>query len=380
MRATAPYVLLLLALLPCGTHAAERSGAQRLGDDLFYAGGSVRFQGEVPGDALLAGGDVELEGNVGGDVAAAGGRLSIRGTIGQDLYAAGGEVRVAADIKGNARVAGGVVELSADARIGEGMTIAGGRVEMDGHAAKYVLINGGEVRINGRVDGNVDVAGGQLTLGPNAVIRGTVSFRGREQTHVAPEARVSGGVRNLPPEQWQQASERRILAFIGFAALVWFGGLLLAGALLLILMPLASHTVTDTFRARPWQSVLLGFGVLVAVPAAILGLTITLVGIPLALLLLFAYLLLLPLGYLAALAAVGDWLLPRLVRKRPVPVAWRLLAFAVLLVVAYLLMQVPILGTLVGFFLLLGGVGAIALAAFIYRKHTPFAPAGDPVP
>lgn len=360
------FALLSLALAFAATGVAlGREQALRIGNDVFLAGDEAAFRDDVTGDALLAGGEVSFEGSTGGDAVLAGGRVQVRGNVGEDLYAAGGEVSVGGTIAGSARVTGGEVRIDESARINDGLSVAGGRVELNGHAGRYVQIAGGEVRINGRVDGDVGVSSGELVIGPRAVIEGRVTHRGPRAPRVDSSAQVQGGVHHVPSKDVDGHALRKLFTF---AALLWLAGWTIVGILILGLLPGASRAVTDTVRSRPWAAVLLGLALCFAIPVVIVLCAITLVGIPLALLLLCLYLVLLPLGYLASVATLGDWLLPRLRGGKPVTTPMRIGVFVLVLVVAYLITRIPVIGGLIVLALLLAGLGGLVLAVVPRRQ------------
>lgn len=346
-----------LAVPAYGAPRQADSHVLRLGDDVFIAGKAVRFAGETADDALLAGAEVTLGGLVGGDAAIAGREVSVTGRVREDLYAAGRDVRVSGDIGGSARIAGGTIEITDRARIADGASIAGGRIEFDGHAGSYLQLNGGRLRIDGHIEGDVVAAGGALSLGPQAVIGGRLTWRGRRIPDIAAGAQVRGGVRHLRPERPQSR-----WPIIGAVVLGWFIGWLLAGALLLGLLPRATQAVSDAARSRPLPAALAGLVCVFGLPLLIVLLAVTLIGIPAALLLLLAYLLLLPLGYLLCVATLADVALGR---RRPAArpsTALRIGAFAITLLVAFFVAPIPVLGALVMLALVLLGTGGIALA------------------
>lgn len=353
-------VLALLALVfAFPAEAQERESVPRqLGDDLFFSGNEVHFNRDVPGNALLAGRHVSLNSRVNGDVVAAGGNVTIRGTVAEDLYAAGGDVHIEAQINGSARVAGGQVEIADQVRIGEGLSIAGGEVELNGHVGRYVQIAGGEVRINGRVDGDVMVSGGELRVGPAAVIQGELVFRGRERASVSESAQIQGGIRNITGKDVTGDAD----ALISTTAIVWAVGWLIAGIVLIALLPGSTLRLTESVRTAPGRALLMGLALVLLIPIAIVVLTITLVGIPLALLLLLLYLVLLPLGYLGSVVTIGDAALNRFRGSKPLTRGARILAFVLVLVLVALLTAIPGVGSVLSVLLVLFGAGGIILA------------------
>jgi cytoskeletal protein CcmA (bactofilin family) len=342
----------------------------RLGRDLFVGGNSITVRDQVAGDAILAGGQVSLTGPIGGDAAVAGGEVAIGGSIAQDLYAAGGQLRIDGAVMGSARLAGGDIRISRGARIADGLTAAGGRIALEGEMGSYANIAGGSLSIDGKINGNVEAAGGSLRLGPTAVIQGQLTYRGPQAAEVEAGAQVLGGIRNVSYEP--PMYQRSLPVFLGIMALIWFIGWAIVGALLLGLLPHQTRYVTLTARARPWFAALIGLITLVVTPFVIVLLLMSVVGIPLAILLALLYLVLLPFGYLAGVATIGDWLLPRLQRDpAQATTGWRIGAFLIALLAVAILTQIPFIGWLGGLILLMLGMGALLLALFQPGRPRP---------
>lgn len=356
------FALMLSQLAPELSAAPERGKeavGRRLGNDVFAAGADIRLTDEIYGDAIAAGGSVTLGGTVRGDTVAAGGELKLRGSTDEDLYAAGGEVLVTGHVAGSARIAGGEVELDRDAVIDGGVSLAGGRVVVDGRVGQYLQIAAGSARLDGRIGGDVEASGGELTVGPGAVIDGTLTFRGPEPPEVAASAQVRGGVQHIPAKGDRHA----LRAALGLAALVWLAGWIIAGCVLLAIWPGFASSVTNTATQRFGLSLLGGFLLFVGMPVAIVLLAISLVGIPLGLFVLCAYLVLLPLGYLASATAIGDWLLPRIRRGAGIATRHRIFMLLGVLVALSLLTRVPVLGGILTLLVILTGMGSIVIAA-----------------
>jgi hypothetical protein len=216
--------------------------------------------------------------------------------------------------------------------------------------------------------------GGQLTIGPSAVIGGTVRFRGPRNADVAPGAQVAGGVENLRRD-FRIADRRQVRTALAAAAIAWVVGWALVGVLILGVAPTATRTLTGTLRARPLASVLLGLAVLLGTPIAVVMLLVSIIGIPLALLALLGYLLILPLGYLASVTAVADSLLALLRRPGGPGTGLRILAFLVMLVVFFFAARLPFVGGLLVLLMILLGTGAIVLAPATRRSSGPRAAA-----
>ncbi|MGE0800495.1 MAG: hypothetical protein AB7G13_22020 [Lautropia sp.] len=332
--------------------------AARIGDDVYRAGGRIDLHADNPGDVVAAGGRVDVTGRVGGDVLLAGGRVAVDATVDQDLYAAGGAVRIAGPVGRSARLAGGEVAVAPGAAIAGAVTIAGGHVAFDGHAGRDLLIRARRAEINGRVDGDLLIAGGELSLGPDAVVRGRLEHRVRTPPQVAAGARIAGGIVAAAPEPGRSGGR------VG-ATLVTVAAALLAAAVLLWLVPRAARRAGRSLRARPVAAPLAGVATLVGLPVVAVLALITVVGIPLGL---FAGLVLLGLlltGALVTAVAIGD----AIVERRGAGNGWqRWLAAAVVLLGLCLLAQLPYLGWILWPLATVFGAGAVAIAAIAARR------------
>jgi hypothetical protein len=90
-------------------------------------------------------------------------------------------------------------------------------------------------------------------------------------------------------------------------------------------------------------------------------LLLTIIGIPLALIVAALYMAALPLAYVAAAVGLGDWALTRWQAARAAVWGWRVGAATLALVLLNALGHVPWLGALLGFAVLLAGLGAMLL-------------------
>jgi len=260
----------------------------------------------------------------------------------------------------NARIAGGHVEIGPEADVQGGLTIGGGEVAVDGRVEKYLQVGAGSTRIDGHVGGDVDVASGELDIGPDAVIDGVLTYYGPQPANVASGAVIHGGTHYVERKHWGPAGHHRRFSMAGW---IWLAGWIVAGSILLALWPGFSRSVSEAARRQPGIALLVGFAVLVCVPVALLFLTITIIGIPLALLLLLLYLLLLPLGYLAAAAAIGEWLLARLRHGAAILTRERIFMLIGVLIALFVLTRVPVLGGALRWLLVIAGVGALVVAS-----------------
>lgn len=350
-----------------GVTFADRDAmiSRQLGNDTFATGGEVRLREEIYGDAIATGGKVRLDSTVRGDALLAGGTVEVRGTIDEDVYAAGGEVDVSGHVAGSARIAGGKIDLDPDTVVDGAVSLAGGQVSVAGRMGQYLQVAAGIVHIDAQVEGDVEVAGGELSVGPDAVINGSLTFRGPKPPQVAEGAQVRGGVRHIEEDDHARK------AIVGLFAFLWLGGWLIVGSVALALWPGFSRTVAETLRNRLARSLVTGLVLLLGAPILLVMLAASLLGLPLALLLLCVYCLLLPLGYIAAAVAIGDALLARIRRGAEVATRHRVFMLIGVLIALAVLGSIPYLGGLLGIAVLVAGMGSLALAVFArYRANS----------
>jgi hypothetical protein len=367
-RAANAWILGLLVGAVGPAAAAEAPAEQRLGGDLFIAGGAVTVDQPVSGDLIAMGGSIDVDAPVAGDAVVAGGKLRFGVDVAGSLYAAGGRVTVAGKVGRNLRTAGGQTELGPKSEVGGNLSIAGGQVRLLGAVRGEVQAAGGRVRIDGPVGGDVLVTSGQLELGPGARIAGKLRYRSREPITQDPAAQVAGGVEMLVPA-WSgdaRASEPRgehtgAPVWASGIAWMWTLGLVVLAAALIALLPGFYAGVANALRDRFGLSLLLGFVVLVCVPFAALFAFVTLIGIPLGLLLTALYLALLPVAYVSAGIGLGELGLRRLRPASAQTTGWRIAAAAFALVLLALAGWIPWLGGMVAFAALLAGLGALLL-------------------
>jgi hypothetical protein len=157
------------------------------------------------------------------------------------------------------------------------------------------------------------------------------------------------------------AQARRAAGLAG--RLAFWLGLVVSGALLLLLFPRFGVAAARTVASDPGKSLGLGFALLVATPVAAVLLLVTVVGVPVGLVLLALYPVALLAGLLVAVLFLGD-VGARLARRPVLSTGWRFVSYLVALLVLALLMLVPTVGAVALALALVIGLGALVLAAY----------------
>lgn len=351
--------LLTLALafgaMGCGLDETERWDdgiLLRPHADLLAVGGETDLTESVPGDVMAAGRSVTFDGTVGGSYLGAAGDQEIGGRIDGSVRAAGGYVRLEASVGRNVTVAGGSVDLEPATVVEGNAYLGGGSVRMLGEVAGDVYAGAGTLEIDGRVGGDVRAEAEHLRVGPNARIDGELRYRVAEDAvaEISPRAAISGGVEVLEPRERDDGS-------LGFSV-ARFLAFLLAGAVLIALLPGPLTDVSD--EVTDHVAAVLGLGLVVALlaPLAVLVVAVTVVGIPLALILAVLYGVAL---YLAP-AVTGLWLGTEILGGRDPTRRWdAVLIFLTGGSIVALAMLLPWIGMLARVLAVCLGLGAIVL-------------------
>jgi hypothetical protein len=308
--------------------------------NLYTVGGSVTINGATTGDLTVAGGTVVVSGPVSGELLAAGGNVVVNSKIDGTARIAGGSIVINNPIGGDLVVAGGTVSVAAP--VSGDLVVGGGSVTVNAPIGGSVRIAGGSVVINSTIGGTVNVtANKSFTVGPAAVVVGTINYKGVQPANVDASAKI--GAINFTKITPRARGVSK--GFLTFGVLVQVIALMIVGFLLL---RLRRRTFTDTnayIYARPWSSLGLGILGLIVIPIAVIILFITFIGYYAALIVLLAYILMVLLTTVMSALFVGSFIL-RLFRKSPqISPDWQIVVLGV--IVWELLAFIPIVGWIV---------------------------------
>jgi len=317
-------------------------------DDFYAAGGTVDINAVVAGDVVAAGGDLFIGHHIEGDVIAAGGTITIRGEVLDDVRTAGGDITVDSIIGDDLIASGGRIKLSPDTQVSGEAWLAGGDVYIAGTVNRDLVVGAGSVSIAGVVHGDVRIESGSLEILDGALISGDVYYRGPGEAFIHPDSKITGQL-HYEQVDWERPHEGMGIFF----AL----SMIVASIVFYKLFPGFTQSTTDRLSADPLKSLGAGLVTFIMVPVIAALLIAIVVGLWVGLSIMALYLVALITGLLMAFFAVSDWSARRFnidvsTNKR------RLLVTAVVIFVIALLGNIPVVGGLIMFVLLLTGLGA----------------------
>jgi cytoskeletal protein CcmA (bactofilin family) len=356
--------LLLVTLVPSALAVELRDGA-RIGveagevveDDVILTGVDVEIKGTVKGDVIAFAQSVTVDGAIEGNLVAAGAAVDVRGQVAGTVYAAGEDVRITGNVGNSVVTVGETLAINPAATIGGNWISFGERLQSEGHIGRGVFAFARSLRLNGPVAKDVEAWTEALTLASGAAIAGGVTYHSPEEAVVEPGAQM--GALEWVPESIQFNWDFDLAPFRAVDLALQFTGFLIVGLILLALFPRLRLRFHRAVVTKPWQSPLVGLGLLLATPIAVILLMVTIVGIPLGFIALLVYPLAIYFGQVLLSFSVG-----RLIADR-----WQWLGgqhwamiFLIGALVTTLLTEIPLISFALGFIAVLYGLGGLFYA------------------
>jgi cytoskeletal protein CcmA (bactofilin family) len=343
-----------------------------LDDDLYLAGDQAIIAGTVTGDALVASRNLDLSGTVERSLAVAANEAVISGDVGHAVRAAVNELRITGNVGGDLVAFASSIVVEPGATIAGDLIAAGGDVDMQGEVGGDLRLSAGTVFINGPVDGDVDVTVDNLELGPQARVTGDLEYASDSEADIDPQAQVTGNIDREDPEARSLDNAAGSVGGGAIGELFRLLAALVAGLVVVLVMPRATVSVAESVRRRTGPSILLGLILLFAVPIATIILMVTVIGIPIGLISLATYLILLYLSQVFVGTAIGRWILPRSWGDDGRGFNLLAMALGVILLGALRLVPVPTVDFLIAAVTAMLGLGAVFIG--MRRRPSPAIP------
>ncbi|MBG52724.1 MAG: polymer-forming cytoskeletal protein [Alphaproteobacteria bacterium] len=240
---------------------------------------------------------------------------------GDALYLAGANILVSEDVDDNLRASGDSIVIGDDVTVDGDVWLAGRHIVVDGRIDGDIDIRGQSVLLNGPIDGDVSVWGVDLTLGPDALIDGDLTYYTRGEADIARDAKVTGATEahffaegdeasQTIQDDWRRGWEqerdgRRVveLTLPGVVVLAFFAGLVV------LLAAGWSEKVSVAAMTSPALALFYGLLWMFGLPVIAIFAAVTVVGIPFAVLLMLLYGLVFLAGTVLAVIVVGRFVM-----------------------------------------------------------------------
>jgi predicted anti-sigma-YlaC factor YlaD len=330
---------------------------QTVDDNLFAAGDTVIIDGTINGDLIAIARTVTINGTVKGNVLTAASSVEVPGVVEGTIIAGGQSVQIDGTVARNMVGFGQSITVGKNATIGGDAVVVGNPIHMNGTVA-HSFYSTGFTDIGGSVGRNMVFQGAVLTVLPSASIAGNLESHvpRAEMVHVDPAAKIGG---KQTVELPKPGTSRYATFGFYFSQLLHVAAAFVAGFLLLLIFPrLRRAGFSDIISVL--KSGGIGFLLVFATPIAAICVAITLIGMPIAFVGFVTWLLGLYLAKIVVANFIGRTLLASQ-GDRMTSVALGLL---VGLVLTFIAINLPYVGGLIHFVLVLVGFGALAMNAY----------------
>jgi cytoskeletal protein CcmA (bactofilin family) len=331
-------------------------------DDLYVAAETIIIDGTIDGDLWAAGNTITVNGIVNGSVMAAGRIVNINGDVTHAVRAVAETININGDVDGDVMAGCGKLNIASTARIGGDLLFGADIASIDGPVEGNIKGSGREVTISNWVNGDVELEVESLTILSTANIGGDLSYTSEEEADIQSGAQITGATTHTIPEV--KEDEAKGFPFVLFTSalskLISFLMAFVTGIVIIFLAPKKLTSITDAIGTRPGPSAGWGAMILFLTPIAALIVCLTIVGIPLGLIALVLYGVALYLAQIPVGLFIGRWIIGRfrVVESKAIMVG----ALAVGLAILKLLSLIPYFGFVVGFVVVLFGLGAVVAA------------------
>jgi len=258
-----------------------------------------------------------------------------------------------------------------------------------------IVIIGGTLTTQGTITGNMVIIGGAVTLEDTAVVNGDIVSTGATLKQ-SPLAQVSGSITEQTPAEWSfgdqtilgfpfKTSSEYLTRFL--TACLEALGLAVLAVIVGLFLPDQTKRVSDTIVREPLVTGGVGLLTIFCAPIAMVLITITIILIPITVLATIVLALAILYGWIAVGNEIGERIGRLFHVEWPVPVASGIGVLLTSLVVGTMNL-LPCLGWIVGFIIIILGLGAVVSSRFGSSKYAnklaqavlPIVPAAAPAP
>lgn len=326
--------------------------------DFYVLSESATISGNVNGDLYAIGGSVTVNGDIEEDLVVVAGVSQIHAATKGDLRVISGDAVLAEEVRGDVFVFAGSLQVLSTAKVTGNIYFYGGSLELAGPVSGSLVGSADSIHIDSAVEGDVSVkVSEKLALGDSATIGGDIEYTSLYDLQRAQNASVQGDVRKSTAtivqdsgELWDEVVSISIILF-GVLSLYVFGRRYFL-------------RMEDVLFHRHGFVGLVGLGILIGLPFVAVLLMITVLGLFLGGILLMAYGALLLLAYLLMHVVAGMYLSYFFTKKVRISFMWLVVGVFGL----QLVLQIPLVGPIIGLAHFVLTIGTIGLMVYEIRK------------
>lgn len=333
---------------------------QKFNETVFLTGKDITIDSDIVGDLICAGQNVIVNGKISGDVMCAGQNLKINGTVEGNVRSVGQQIDINGVVAKNLSVASQNLRLSNSSQVKGDVFYGTQNIDLQGLIGRDLAGGSESITISGSLLRNAKIAAQKISVSGSAKMGGDLEYYTEKTgTSSIAEKSIKGKVTRhevVMDEKESLNSEIKKAApfLMVFKVILSILSSLLVAFLLLYFVPARVSMVTDTIKVHPVKSALVGLAVLITGPIATIITCITVVGLGIAGVIALFYILSLVLAASFVAIRVGEMLAENYSGlKKSVYLSTSLACLLLGLVTS-----IPFLGEVIGFIVLLIGLGA----------------------
>jgi len=323
----------------------------------------------ISGDIMCFGAVVDIEGKVDGNVTCFAAQITINGEVNGDVKAFGSLIEIFGKVSGNVDLQGAVVRVGGE--VGGKLKSGGATVQLSGDIKDDAEINGAVLDVGGIFEKNLLLVSNRITIYPDLHVMGNLGHS-VEKLSLPDSAVVDGKVYQYIPEKKKEKPEVVVAKTFAQKLTDWVKDVLwhtaafyVIGFALLLFVPMRLSMIVETVKKRPLKTIGIGALILIVIPIASIIVMITFIGIPTGLITLTIYSILLYVSQVIG-AIFGGILLLRLIKG-----TWDLKMVHCILTgipIYAILKTVPILGGIMFLLSTLIALGGLSVVIWQMRK------------
>jgi hypothetical protein len=276
---------------------------QTVTDDLYVTNSYTEINGLVQGDLFVVATDIKITGTVTGDIYMVGSNITFTGNTYGNLVAIGNDITIQGIIKANAYTIGSSVNFSGN--VEKDYTDIAMRTNVTGSVGDDARLMTSDGTIDTLVQGDLIVLGSKYSLQKEKVT-GNIYDSARLDAIAKDQGVVFNREIDHPKTYTYNWSSKLFGALFAFCSLSLVGYVMIASA------PVKTGKIITKVTDSPKDfiySLLIGLGILIIAPLALLLLSVSLVGLPLSFFIFGLLLFLTVFGRLWVETALGQELL-----------------------------------------------------------------------
>ncbi len=336
---------------------------ETIDDTLVIFAESVNINGTINGDLVAFARQVNVKGTVTGNVIGFARGVDIEGNVEGDIFGFAQSIQADGHVGRNLWGFAQNLNVGTDGRLEQDATLFGANANMNGDVGRDLTTFGAFLDVGGEVGRHVRFRGGQLSIHAPSIVGGDLDARVKSEKNVQIDPNVViAGNRKV---ELEEPKPSRYSSF-GFylKQVLRIAGAFLIGLLLFWLFPAVGRVPLSSSRDL-LASGGIGFLAAAAAPVAAIILLFTLIGIPIAMVALMFWLLGLYLAKIVLARCIGGAILKD--EDQGMASTARCLLIGLVVIIAAI--NLPFIGGVLNFLLVLIGFGALLIGVYQMWKN-----------